>query len=118
MKFKLVGIPYSKSKVKGDINAPKQWTEAVRKQMEFEENKIDYPCRMEVEFILPSDKFPNDFPCGPDLDNLLKRLLDALQPSFLENDSLIIELIASKRRVKKNEEPGAIVSITEMNSYA
>jgi hypothetical protein len=33
---------------------------------------------LRVAFRLPRDKFPKDLPCGPDLGNLLKRLMDAL----------------------------------------
>lgn len=75
---------------------------------------------MEVEFVLPTDKFPKDFPFGMDLDNLLKRLLDALGKTVLKDlpgkDSAIVDLRASKRPARNGEATGARVIIREYQS--
>ncbi len=70
---------------------------------------------MRVTFLLPENKFPKDFPYGPDLDNLLKRLFDGLgQTVFSETpggDSCIISLSAMKTKVASEAEAGAVVEI-------
>lgn len=100
------GVPYCRSKNRGDILAPARWTEHV-KQASKGLTPVTGPCEVTVEFILPADKFPRDFPHGPDLDNLLKRLLDAVQDGkAIENDSLIVSITASKRRVCDGERTG------------
>jgi Holliday junction resolvase RusA-like endonuclease len=109
MKTFIHGVPYSKNKNRGDLNAPKVWTERVVAECA-KIPKLSAACEVEVEFLLPQDKFPRDFPHGRDLDNLLKRFLDAVQKSgALENDSLIVKLTASKRKVRDGEQVGALV---------
>lgn len=109
----ITGTPYGQNKVRGDTQAPRKWTESVRGQAQ-NLVMVSKPCVLEVTFVLPHDKFPNDFPYGPDLDNLLKRFLDALQPHPLPNDSFVVKLIASKRKVGMNEVTGACLTIEEI----
>src|SRR5271170_3360647 len=71
------GIPYSRSKSKGRLHAPAEWTQAVE-QRTVAIPLMSVPCELDVEFVLPLDKFPRDFPYGMDIDNLVKRLMDAL----------------------------------------
>ena len=54
------GIPYGKSKKRGDVEAPNKWTEAVIKQTEVLP-KITDTCIIRVTFLLPKDKYPPDF---------------------------------------------------------
>jgi Holliday junction resolvase RusA-like endonuclease len=72
---------------------------------------IHRPCELQVEFILPLDKFPTDYPYGMDLDNLLKRFLDALEGTIfrqsLGKDSIIVAVHARKRRVGPRDATGA-----------
>lgn len=72
-------------------------------------------CFLKLTFLLPSDKFPRDFPYGPDLDNLLKRTLDALQKTIFREakgrDSCVVALFAMKTRVEDLAEAGAHLEI-------
>lgn len=108
------GVPYCRYKTKGDTTGPKRWTEAIVAQTK-SLPKVSEACVLRVTFLLPEDKFPKDFPYGPDLDNLLKRLLDGLgRTVFSETaggDSCIISLSAMKTRVASEEKAGALVEI-------
>ena len=70
---------------------------------------------LHVTFLLPPNKFPLDFPYGPDLDNLLKRLWDALGKTIFSEaqgrDSCVISVNAMKTRVRSEEEAGAIIEV-------
>jgi len=78
------------------------------------------PCELDVEFVLPADKFPRDFPYGMDLDNLLKRLLDALGKTVLQDapggDSAIVRLSARKHPASPTEEPGARIVLRDVGT--
>ncbi len=103
------GVPYAKEKRRGDTKAPERWTEMVKKQTEHLPH-VREACVMKVTFLLPPDKFPADLPYGSDLDNLLKRFLDALnQTVFSEaigGDSCVVSLAVMKTRVSSNEDAG------------
>jgi len=108
------GIPYGKSKKRGDVEAPNKWTEAVIKQTEVLP-KITDTCIIRVTFLLPKDKYPPDFPYGPDLDNLMKRFCDALNTIIFSNtrgkDSCIIEMSVMKTKVNSETEAGALLEV-------
>jgi len=93
--YRISGVPYSANKVRGNIRAPKQWTDEVKRQTR-DLPKITEACILRVTFHLPADKFPKDLPYGPDLDNLMKRLLDALNETIFSQtegkDSCVIEM--------------------------
>ena len=100
--------------------APKEWTRAIIDQTENLPHISD-ACILHVTFLLPPDKFPIDFPYGPDLDNLLKRLLDALGKTCFANspggDSCVISLHASKAYVESDEEAGAALEIVPVSVW-
>jgi Holliday junction resolvase RusA-like endonuclease len=106
------GIPYGQNKTKGRLDAPRVWTTAVVHQTKGLPQLLG-PCDFDVEFILPPDKFPSDLPYGSDLDNLLKRLLDALGSTVLRDapgrDSVIVKLSARKRPAGPSEETGPMI---------
>jgi Holliday junction resolvase RusA-like endonuclease len=112
------GVPYARSKTKGRLAAPAEWTDAVVTQTghlaPFSE-----ACELDVEFILPTDKFPSDFPHGMDLDNLLKRLLDALERTIFREapggDSIVTILSARKRKANLDEETGVRIRLRRAN---
>lgn len=110
----IVGTPYARLKSKGRLDAPKEWTAEVVAQTQ-DQPKLKGPCEIEVEFVLPSDKFQRDFPFGGDLDNLLKRLLDALGMTILSEapgkDGAILRLCASKRCTRPGEQAGARIVV-------
>lgn len=106
----IIGIPYAQSKTRGRRGGPQEWSDAIRNQTA-NLPKLQGRCRLEVEFVLPADKFPKDYPYGMDLDNLLKRLLDGMATTvFCEvpgGDSAVWELHATKRPVANGEDTGA-----------
>jgi len=112
--IKISGIPYGKSKTRGDTEAPNRWSEIVKLQT-LNLQKVKEACIMKVTFLLPADKFPTDFPYGPDLDNLLKRFLDALNETIFSEargtDSCIISMHVTKTKVSKPEEAGVHLEI-------
>ena len=111
---KIAGIPYSRNKTRGDTAAPKKWSEAVVQQTKHLP-KVTEACILRVTFLLPPNKFPNDLPYGSDLDNLMKRFLDALnQTIFSETkgkDSCVIEMNVMKTQVDSDAEAGALIEV-------
>jgi hypothetical protein len=71
---------------------------------------VSEACFLKVTFLLPANKFPSNFPYGPDLDNLLKRTLDALQQTVFRNaagrDSCVIALFVMKTKIAVDDEAG------------
>jgi len=98
------GVPYPQQKRRGDLQAPKRWTDAVVEQTRHLP-RVSEACFLKLTFLLPANKFPNDFPYGPDLDNLLKRTLDALRRTIFcdakGGDSCVIAIVAMKAKVEK-----------------
>ena len=111
------GVPYGQLKGKGDVNAPARWTQAV-KQATINLPKVEGPCFMIVVFVLPENKYPSDLPYGPDLDNLMKRLFDALNKTIFSEvpggDSSVVQLMVSKRRALLDEPTGARIILNEL----
>ena len=109
------GVPYAQKKPRGDQEAPGRWSDAVRERTR-DLPKLRGPCELHVLFLLPQNKFPDDYPYGSDLDNLLKRFLDALNETLFSEvqgkDSCVVRLSAAKRRVSANEDTGAFLTIT------
>jgi len=114
MNCKINGVPYSQLKSKGNKKAAEDWTRTIIEQTK-NLGRVQKACIMNVTFCLPPDKFPKDFPYGPDIDNLLKRLLDALEETiFMKEsggDSCIISINAAKTRVESKEEAGAYLQV-------
>ena len=108
------GVPYSRNKTRGNTAAPEAWSEQIRSQTR-ELPKVKEACAMKVTFLLPPDKFPKDFPYGPDLDNLLKRFMDALNDTIFSEtqgkDSCVVMLTVMKTRAPSNQEAGAHLEI-------
>ena len=80
--------------------------------------KVQRRVSVNLKFVLPLDKYPPDFPDGPDLDNLLKRLFDALGNTIFSKvagkDSAIVRLTASKRKVRRGEQTGVRMTLNEL----
>ena len=111
------GIPYSKSKVRGDLDAPEKWTQAV-KHATRGLPKVKGRASLNLIFVLPKDKYPADHPHGPDLDNLLKRFLDALGRTVLSKaegkDGAVVKLTVSKRKAREGEATGVRMIFNEL----
>lgn len=108
--FRIYGVPYCRFKPRGRKTGCEKWVQAIGEQTKAQP-RVKEPCELEVEFLLPPEKYPKDFPYGPDLDNLLKLFMDGLQKHVLKNDSLVVRLIATKRQVETQDETGACVII-------
>jgi hypothetical protein len=108
------GIPYSRSKTRGNLLGPVKWTADIIEQTKSLPCVKD-ACVVKITFLLPPDKFPTDLPYGPDLDNLLKRFMDALNSTvFCEArgmDSCIVALTVFKTRVGTPAEAGAHLEV-------
>lgn len=108
------GIPYSRNKSRGNVNAADIWSDAVREQT-LTLPKVVEACALKVTFLLPPDKFPTDFPHGPDLDNLLKRFMDALNDTIFSatpgGDSCVVMLTVMKTKVSSAAESGAHLEV-------
>jgi Holliday junction resolvase RusA-like endonuclease len=111
---KIQGVPYSRLKSRGDVDAAKRWSLAVIDQTR------GLPCVMEaclvkITFLLPPDKFPLDYPYGPDLDNLLKRFMDALNETVFcqakGKDSCIVSMTVLKTKVASVIDAGAHLEV-------
>jgi hypothetical protein len=110
----IYGIPYTRHKRRGDLQAPKRWTDAVIEQTEGLP-KVVNACLLKLTFCLSPDNFPTDLPYGPDLDNLTKRTLDALQQTVFKDaarhDSCVVMLIGMKTKVNSADEAGLHLEI-------
>jgi len=108
------GVPYGKNKTRGNVAAPGEWSRAVIEQTRHLP-KVKEECILKVTFLLPPNKFPDDLPYGPDLDNLMKRFADALNETIFSEttgkDSCVIALSAMKTRVESVDEAGALVEV-------
>jgi Holliday junction resolvase RusA-like endonuclease len=111
---KICGVPYCRTKIRGDTDAPKKWTQSIIEQTKHLP-KITQACILRVTFLLPANKFPTDLPYGPDLDNLMKRFSDALNETIFSNtegkDSCIVEMNIMKTMVDSENEAGALLEV-------
>ena len=112
--IKIDGVPYGQAKARGDLNAPVKWTEAIISQTR-SLPKVKEACIVKLTFLLPLDKFPKDYPYGSDLDNLLKRFMDALNETIFSDaagkDSCILSITASKAKVNDKKQAGALLEV-------
>lgn len=111
------GIPYPKAKTRGDTKAAERWTQVVigaTRGIPKATGRVS----LNLKFVLPKDKYPKDHPHGPDLDNLSKRLLDALCATMLSKvegkDGAIVKLTVSKHQARKNELTGVRMILNEL----
>ena len=108
------GIPYGHNKKRGNLNAPAEWFKCVESQTA-KLPRVKEACALKVTFLLPPDKFPEDFPYGPDLDNLLKRFMDALNLTIFSEtpgkDSCVVILTVMKTKVAAKKEAGVHLEV-------
>lgn len=110
----ILGVPYCRTKTRGNIGATAEWTKQIIDQTAALP-RVKEACSLKATFLLPADKFPKDFPYGPDLDNLLKRFMDALNHTiFCETkggDSCVVMLTVMKTRVSSAAECGVHLEV-------
>ncbi len=111
---KIKGVPYSKHKRRGRINAPAEWTQKIIDQTK-DLPKVKEACILNITFLLPPDKFPTDFPYGPVLDNLLKGFLNVLNETIFSEApgkaSCIVSLNVMKTKVESESVAGALLEV-------
>jgi Holliday junction resolvase RusA-like endonuclease len=125
VKFSVVGTPVPKSRprvvTKGKRRFAytpkrvKEWEDIVREEarMHFE-RPFDWPVVVSIVFLMPRPKSRRlDYwvTTTPDLDNLEKSVLDALNEVAYTDDKLVVAKSSSKKYVQK-EEPGVQVVVT------
>jgi hypothetical protein len=110
----IVGIPYARNKTRGNLNAPKEWTNAVIQQTQGLQ-KITEACLLRITYLLPRSHIPADYPFGTDLDNLNKRFLDGLCKTVFSEakgkDSCVVAMETMKVIVDSKDEAGAHIEI-------
>ncbi len=108
------GVPFSKNKSRGNLDAPARWKASVIEQT-LHQPRVTDACVLKATFLLPPDKFPTDLPYGSDLDNLLKLFLDALNETIFSEakgkDSCVISMTVMKTMVPSNKEAGVHLEI-------
>jgi Holliday junction resolvase RusA-like endonuclease len=116
----IAGVPSAQSKTKGRLGGPKKWTEAIIRAT-FSSPVVQGPGSVNVTLLLPPEVFPTNLPFGTDLDNLLKRLFDALCQTVLRatsgKDSSIVEMVARKKKVAAGGPTGAMLLIRQIEAY-
>ena len=116
-KIRVRGVPYPKLKATGNVNGRQLWTDKIVEKTAGL-RKVTGPCLLRVTFKLPSEKFNGKNPYGTDLDNLLKRFLDALSQTVLSEapnqDACIVSLEATKVHVQNANEAGVDGEIIEI----
>lgn len=113
---RICGLPYGGAgrRQRGKIHGPDEWTQAVVEQTR-DLPRVSGPCTLRVTFLLPPDRFPGDYPYGPDLDNYLKRFQDALHRTIFADvpggDSCVVSLEVSKTRIASSDLAGAQLEV-------
>lgn len=110
------GLPARKRKTGGNKTTPKEWQKTIIEATR-DDKKVTKECLLEVNFFFRKDQYPTDFPYGPDLDNYLKSLFDALGHTVFSEvvgkDSAITKLIASKKKVAGKQKIGVKIVIRQ-----
>lgn len=133
VKFSVVGPPVPKSRprvvTKGKRRfayTPKRvrdWEDIIREEARKHfERPFDWPVVVSLIFLMPrpkSRRLEYWVSTTPDLDNLEKSVLDAMNEVAYTDDRLVVVKSSSKRYVQKEEEPGVhviVTAITEQRS--
>ena len=116
-RIRVRGVPYPQTKATGNVEGRKDWTEAIVKATQ-NLRKVNGPVLVRVTFRLSREKFHEANPYGTDIDNLLKRFLDALSMTILSEapgkDACIVALEAAKVLVKNPSESGVDGEVIEL----
>ena len=125
--FEVVGQPVPKSRARVVTKGKRRFAYTPKKVREWEscvkeeatkhfERPFDWPVMLTLTFYLPRPKSRrHDFwvPTTPDLDNLEKSVMDALNGVAYTDDKLVVAKSSSKRYVK-TEEPKVSVIVTSI----
>ena len=114
-------VPYQRKdgkmgvRVFNDNPATKQWQDLVRiraKEAMRGRDPIDGPVSVTATFLMPQLKRPRKRPDRkPDLDKLVRAVLDSLEGVAFTNDSRVTSLTARKYYAEGESEPGVVVKV-------
>lgn len=109
----IVGFAYPKHKSGGAVVEAEKWSQNIIEKTK-ELPKVNSPCSIKVDYYIAPERFTMGSPYGPDLDNLTKRLLDALKQTILSDaegeDGCVMDLRISKRVAKPGEQQGVRIT--------
>lgn len=125
--FEVAGKPVPKSRARVVTKGKRRFAYTPKKSREWEthvkeeagkyfERPFDWPVAVDMIFYMPRPKSRRlDFwvPTTPDLDNLEKSVMDALNGVAYTDDRLVVVKHSSKRYVQ-NGEPRVHVTVTSM----
>ena len=98
-RIRVRGVPYPQTKTTGNVSGCAEWSERIVEKTA-NLKKVTGPCLLRVTFKLPQGKFNETNPFGTDIDNLVKRLLDALSRTVFSEapgkDACVVSLDATK----------------------
>ena len=97
----------------------REFEESVRKLLLLQNHKVLGPVELRVTFRLTRPKSVSvkkrPLPCVmPDLDNLVKSVLDATQNVIFENDAVMCRLVAEKMYCGSDEWPSIEIEVLPM----
>ena len=119
LRLRVRGVPYPHAKATGNVAGLAEWTKAIVAKTERME-KVKGACLVRVTFRLPREKFHDGNPFGNDIDNLLKRLFDALSKTVFSEvkgrDACVVSVEATKVLVMNPSEAGVDGEIIEIST--
>ena len=76
---------------------------------------MDVPVRVFLRFIMPKPRKPrfNRPATKPDVDKLIRAVLDGLEDSIFVNDSRVTRIEAIEQYAKEGQDTGVVISVTE-----
>jgi len=103
--YRVAGSPYARSRKAGSQSWVQSIVEATGHLP-----KVTGPCLLRLTFMLGPDKYDDQAPFGPDLDNLAKRFIDVLKHTVLAeapgSDGCIVGIEAFKLPVDDESQAG------------
>jgi Holliday junction resolvase RusA-like endonuclease len=117
---RIKGIPYCRSKHRGNVGGLRIWTASIIRQTRTLP-RVEEACVVQVTFLLPENKYPTNYPYGPDIDNLLKRFFDGLNKTIFSKakgrDSCVAAIFAVKSKVKTEKQAGVLLEIFPISTF-
>ena len=108
------GGAYGAFTSRGNKVGVKEWQMIVKQATE-RTPKIKGPCKLQLRFVLPPNRYPTDHPYGPDVDNLASAVMDALNETIFSDvpgkDGAVLWLETLKLKAEKEEDAQLIIFV-------
>ncbi len=108
------GGAYGSFKSRGNKAGVKAWQSLII-QATKRTPKIKGPCKLELRFVLPPNRYPADHPYGSDVDNLASAVMDALNETIFSEvpgkDGAVLWLETLKLKAEKEEDAHLIIFV-------